>query len=625
MVTMNSLPIEILSMFFDYFPLNKRADLRLINRRFKEAIEHGLKRINYVYIGPNIPFCLSTKYVPFIISIRCTFMGKILPNFWQFLAKYCGRSIHIYIELELDINSLLPLGSNLKAIYCKDITIKGNRYNPKGNSSSEFLKLLNTTLTQLEDIRSIKNDHFCFTNLLVQERMKKVNDVIHLSFPCNSYECYNQIESFPVGLQSLYLNGKLGKMPMFTKQMANSLVELQVQNILLGQIKKLDYKFTSLRILSLILTRKDQKTHEVISILKNFNDAFSTVQSLYIHLKYLNDYAKQLDYFISSFTNLLKLEMNIDEVDNDLDGHFPFILNQIEPGLKVNLNVNSNMLKKLKVKAKHDLTLNVTSTKIENIEMVSYPRRKIDLKTDSPSLHTLKIRGGNFVKELASITQNLTQLKCLSIVNCELDSPSIANFFSNVLVKLTNLQKLKFDSPKPTGLKKISFNLENYPYLEYLSFDCPVTLNIANIIEQIEYIRCPVSNRLIFKKIDQKYCEVTMRRPTSLKLNFHRKMTNIKSVIIRYDYYESPREKIQIVTNLFDQLEKKCTQVSLVKFSLRSIHLLDKGYDKRIIEWVKSLKNLETFIAPISENDLNSISINFPDTQLELRMPTVDE
>lgn len=583
---MDTLPTELLTTIFDYLDLNDKKKLRLVNRKINHVIDFSLKRVTHVYVGESFPFHLSpSQYVSYLVNKG----QKVSPRIWSFLDKYCADSIHLYCDLDVNLKSIITLAPKLKTIVIL--------YPEKDDYSELVFKC-----KQLLDLRPTSLSHLCLTNTIAKERMKRGEDVIHLSLPCNE-KCFSKKASLPRSLNCLSISDEYIGLPIITNQIAGSLVELNIiYDFKQFNIKSFPNNFTSLKNLSLYLMRCSKE--DAMNIFRKFESSFSTLEYLFIGSDYANYYVEELNYFVSSFKKLVTCELCLSD---DAE--------------KMTLNLTSSNLKKLKIFAAEAMTLNVASTKITDLALDDVS--PINFHMDFSHLLTLSIEESKISTQLLLTIEAANQLRSLILVNCHFEDNSLQYFSNDFLAHFSLLKNLKFKSREENSLEKVCINITKNQSLESLSFDSPVKLIVANFYDKLEYSKLSGKKPQVnFNYSNGDLCKISFQDVNHLDLIFNHQMSNLVSVSIdQNDYmWASP-----FVNNLMSQLESKCSNVASVKFSFRSIHPFNSVLRNRIVDWVRSLHHLKTFIVPVSDTYFTEIKKTFPYSQLELRISKVDE
>lgn len=435
---MNSLPKAVLTQIFYPFSLKERLRLRLVNKKFKETIENGLKIVSHIKIGQcDMTINVNKKYILIVNFSPYT-------CFWSLIDRYCDSSIHIYCNHIMNLESFLPISSKIESIYF------GVFETPKN-----FPYLLRSCFPRLQVLVSIYDQHFCCTNVLAKERIKLEESVVHMSLPCNEINrpCWSLRDQIPFGLKSLLLDFTQNlKLATISRDVTSSLVQLTIK----GTAKENIFKgnFNSLRQLELI-------HFNALSSVSNFNGFLlklsraSNIQFIKIDIQLNQQAADLLSKYLINLTNLTKVELNI----------------QTSQLTYQDINLTSLQLETLFVSTNTMLSLKLSSTKLTHVTINA--ESLIDFKMNFSSLKSFNIERTNISCHLLQGLNSNNQLKVLQIGQCDLPSNVVIDLF-NKLKHLKAVETINITCRKYAKLinpDSISINFSNHPSLNKLHLE----------------------------------------------------------------------------------------------------------------------------------------------------------
>lgn len=590
---MNYLPIEVFSQIFSSFTFEERLRLRLVNKNFKEGIEFGFKIISHVNLGGNISIKTDEKYI-----LKASYAPNI--HFFSLINKYCVKSLQLYSIYNINIDLLKPLAFKLRAINCSWL------FTPKNTSH-----LLTKYFPKLQLIRHIHgHDHICCSNLLAKERIKQGKKVIHMSLPCTKDEsrrCWSLDDELPSELISLQINFKKieTQRPIIREEVTSSLIEL----IINGTVEKNTFKGCFALIQKLELSNFDELENgsNLNDLLLKLSEA-SNLQYLKIDIRLNPQAAELLNKYLNNLINLTELELIVQSSQS--------ILQEINlPSLKLkSLFVSTNMI----------LSLKISSTKLTRVTINA--ESLIDLKMNFASLQSLNIKRTKISCFLLQCIDTKNQLRFLQIDQCKLTSDVVVDLFNN-LKHLKAIESISLSCPKyliPTDSGSLSLDFTNHQSLK------KVTLGLRHPIVINMETKDPVS--ILYKSDDLVTFTLLLKNTNSVEISmkFVANVTSFKfgdfssleSFSVEYKSIPKSLKKKSFELNLLQSLEKSAFNVSKVNFSQYCFRLLGKDfYGRRVISWLKSLKNLYSLTGPFSQTDICSILKKYSGSNVNIQVP----
>lgn len=604
---MNSLPMEILITILDYIPLNQRKELRRVNRKFKEAIEVGLRNMTHLYIdyiNNNIKFRTESKYIEYLINRD----EKVPYGLWMFISKYCPNLIYIDSKVR---TKMIKLSS------------------PKHGYFSQFV-------SNVEYIQ-IKGFHHCYDDSMVQNIISRRSNNFHMSTPCNKFkpECVLYNNNLPIGLKSLKIEGNSHEFPRMNNKITESLTELKLHE--LPNLFKLSGKFKSLERLTLNFHKLDAEyaveyiTRSIKSTMMKFEEASFTLKSIEIHLNVYKTCQSKIEKFISSLENLVIAVICLN-------------------GSNINLNLRSKKLKKMRLLRVENVT--VYSTEITDLSLSSL-EEKFFLHMSFQNVLTLNIRRTFLGLKASGVIKRSLHLRYLYIHQCELKD-HLKEDFTSIFTFLPDLIYFEFNC-KSDG---IVMDIQKNKCLKTVISNTPIIFKVNNRFKEITYLKLELKKQeAILTFLDGHECEIFIsyslehnyREKRHLDFVFIEEMTHLTSISFnkcKFDVYSTI-----FLKDLIEKIDEKSPEIQHVKFSSSYesmfkkenfekyqqiatyssfnllIELIDNGQFKEIVlKWIKKLNELKKFIAPLGSEDLSIISQHFKENeQIEIRLPNADE
>lgn len=465
---MDRLPTEITVMLFENLRLDQRANLRLVNKKFKESIEFGLKKIDHIHIGQSKPLHLSSKYIGCRMK-RKSYRKRFWPKFYSFLNKYCSESLHLSSDFNLEMIELVMIAPKLKSLVCPTIVDDDLIFPHQGE---KYAQVLYEKFDQLIYLRL--TSHGTCADLFSAERIKRRQPVLHLTFPFEGPSGYlTSEELIPRSVKSIALKNDVMKphmIPKISADIASSLTEFEFIGDF--EYKKLPGPLNSLELLKL----KSVNTKLINNSARFFKKFYKSSDSLnHLHLSLdekIYPLRKIINNFLDSLDNLKTITLDFELSDHVSWKYSSTACRPLE------LSLNSTQLTKLDISTNFNSVFKISSTKITDLQINCSRYMDIDLEMDPSSLLVLEIRKTRITNALLSFIQRAVNLKTLVFEQCPFESKPFQHF-SLCCIDNSFREKATIHAPtgqyqliSPTGPSKPLPNFYNIPYVHSAVFNC---------------------------------------------------------------------------------------------------------------------------------------------------------
>lgn len=563
---MDTLPPEVFVTFFVSLSLEELAKLRLTSKKFKEAIEYGLKKVDHISLdGYYSNFYPGNKYVQIFADEERDFLSmtrKVDPSFWKFISKYCGNSITLYYKASLDVDVIIPAIEKFKIINCS-ILKSSDLF-----GISSFDKLIN-----IEELR-IENDYECIGINHALERKKNGKQITHLDFSCHhdSPSCLANLSYFPVGIKSLVvkcnnLTPLANAIPKMSQEIAESLVEIKISGEL--SLRETSLNYSSLKKFSIYPSKYDDP-EKIISTFNMLKRSSDHLESLTIGGRFSIAGKARIFDLIPDMINLKYLKLMF-RLDPQFDHR--------EDGSRHSLVIKSQRLKRLIIDIDYTLDIEIASKVISYIDFRVKGVTKFNV--DPSRVLYFSYCKANMVNDVANFIKN-----CPNLHHLKVHSTNIENF-ANFLLPL---------------------RIENFPFLrslEIVDFENPLILN--DEIEEAEFLLRDVclGLTLVIRTFTGK--KLTLKRITDVtSLNFSQLMVNTKVLTLRGSIFDD---------KLLQMLTESCKNITTFNFIFP---FADISVRKLYTPYIRSLEKLEHLSGSFSQDSLLKILKNFTGARLKL-------
>ena len=467
---MDKLPLEVLTMIFDFFPLDERAKLREVSRCFKEAVEYNLKSVTQIEFKCYSPDASAQNYVS-RTSKRFHSFGK---SFWSFINSYCGDSIEINADgYDFNTKDILHIARKLKFITCECI----GSYDEYDAGMFNHFSQLEGFQMYYEPDQDYEYIYPWCTSLLAQHRERKGKKILCLSLPCNHpFDCGTNRTKLPVGLRRLMLNCNLdpdfSPHPPVTPEVSWSLVELRIDG--LPNMDKFSPNFFSLKRLTFMTETVEEKPIRAlihmfagaIGQLEEFTfvgdvsaRAEREIYTLAAHGKHLRTFI-----FIHGFYNEHPHEYEEEEGEEE---------EPVEEVLKIELD--SPKLKRLVIQTRRPIAVKVTARRLHHFEIKRAPS-VVALDVDCCHLAYFKLVAAEISFDLPQLIASARRLRFLILENFKLPRESVARIISS-LNENRSIQKVH--------LKDLMNTSSRWPDIRMIFAPSPDGQGIAQIITEL--------------------------------------------------------------------------------------------------------------------------------------------
>ena len=623
---MDKLPLEVLAMIFDFFPLTERAKLREVSRCFKKAVEYNLKRVTQIEFE-----CYSTDASAQNYLSRNSKGRNSLKSFWSFANSYCGQSIEINAEgHQFYIEDILAIASKLKFITCENI-----HSNHFGRFDVDMFDLF----PQLEGFKMgfdpDYQDHYytkvrpwC-TSLLAQHREKKGKKILCLSLPCDHlFKCDTKRTELPVGLRRLMLNCNLhpdlSPHPPVTPEVSWSLVELRISG--LPNLNNFSPAFSSLKKLTFMTeTVKEKPIRALIHMfagaigqLEEFTfvgdvsaRAEREIYTLAAHGKHLRTFI-----FIHGFYNEHPHEYEEEEGEEE---------EPVEEVLKIELD--SPKLKRLVIQTRRPIAVKVTARRLHHFEIKRAPS-VVALDVDCCHLAYFKLVAAEISFDLPQLIASARRLRFLILENFKLPRESVARIISslneNRSIQKVHLKDLLEGREGPTERNFI--DRESIDQIVYTSLVTPDFELIVSNLPDLQNVNVNIPDLVIVlddniraMKIERGPCRLINRTPLdgtrcsvtgfvhAVHFYFPQAMSNLRIFSV---YVQA------ITPQLVSHLEARCHNIRGVGATGSYSAEQHGRVPKRWTEWIASLKDLRVIFGSFTQHQMIDILDNLKTNKL---------
>ena len=618
---MDKLPLEVLTMIFDFFPLDERAKLREVSRCFKEAVEYNLKSVTQIEFECYSPDASAQNYLS-----RTGKSPYSLKSFWSFANSYCGQSIKINAEgYQFGPEEILAIASKLKFITCENIG--SHHFRSYDVDMFDLFPQLEGFKMDFDpnyqDYSYTDVSPWC-TSLLAQHREKKGKKILCLSLPCDHpFDCGTKRTELPVGLQRLMLNYSIHRdfppHPRVTPEVSSSLVELQIDG--LPDLDNFSPDFSSLKRLTFMTETVEEKPIRAlihmfagaIGQLEEFTfvgdvsaRAEREIYTLAAHGKHLRTFI-----FIHGFYNEHPHEYEEEEGEEE---------EPVEEVLKIELD--SPKLKRLVIQTRRPIAVKVTARRLHHFEIKRAPS-VVALDVDCCHLAYFKLVAAEISFDLPQLIASARRLKFLILENFKLPRRSVVRIISslneNTSIQKVRLKDLLDSSEQPTGQKfndnesQIVYVLPVRSDFELIVSNSPdlqdATVNRPDLVTVLDdNIRVMKIERMSIHltRLDGTRCSV-LSFDRTLQFYFRQVMSNLR--IFSVD--------VQTITlQLLSHLEAHCHNVRGVEATGSCLAEQHGRVPKRWTEWIASLKDLRVIFGSFTQHQMIDILDNLKTNKL---------